>query len=130
VSLPANARVRPTPSFERSLTKVYRFLESQDAESAPARYEKLQARMTDIRRVLAWNPASGRPARFMEGLSAQGRIQTRRVVEQAHRAGFPELRELLVDRYVLVYAHNESEVILLAIKHQRQLAYGFSRDDT
>jgi len=41
----------------------------------------------------------------------------------AAEAGLPELREIVVDRYVVLYAHSATNVVLLALKHQRQLTY-------
>lgn len=35
----------------------------------------------------------------------------------------PELRELVVKPYVLLYAHSKDRVVLLALKHQRQLEF-------
>jgi hypothetical protein len=45
-----------------------------------------------------------------------------------HRAlaaaqGVPELRELILRPYVLLYAHSASRVVLLALKHERQLEF-------
>jgi hypothetical protein len=34
-----------------------------------------------------------------------------------------ELREYIVNRHVVLYAHSEVEVVLLALKQQRQLTY-------
>ena len=36
---------------------------------------------------------------------------------------FNDLREYVVDQHIVLYAHSESDVVLLAIKHQRQLVY-------
>ena len=35
----------------------------------------------------------------------------------------PELRELVLARHVMLYAHSEREVVLLSIRHERQLGY-------
>jgi hypothetical protein len=37
--------------------------------------------------------------------------------------GLPELRELILRPYVLLYAHSASRVVLLALKHERQLEF-------
>lgn len=37
--------------------------------------------------------------------------------------GVPQLRELVVKPYVLLYAHGEDRVLLLALKHERQLVF-------
>ena len=49
--------------------------------------------------ILSWSPASGHPARFMAGRSAQARLRVEVVQKLA------------------------VEVVLLALKHQRQLIY-------
>jgi len=36
----------------------------------------------------------------------------------------PVLRELVLARHVLLYAHSEKEVVLLSLRHERQLGYG------
>ena len=38
----------------------------------------------------------------------------------------PALRELVLAQHVLLYAHSEREVVLLSMRHERQLGYGLS----
>ena len=38
-------------------------------------------------------------------------------------SGLPRVREFIVSQHIVLYAHSETEVVLLAIKHQRQLVY-------
>jgi hypothetical protein len=73
--------------------------------------------------VLSWSPASGHPARFLTGRSAQARLRSQAVQQLATQAGLPNLREYIVNRHIVLYAHSEVEVVLLALKHQRQLTY-------
>jgi hypothetical protein len=45
-------------------------------------------------------------------------------VEQwAEHLGRPNLREYVVGQHIILYAHSETEVVLLALKHPRQLMY-------
>lgn len=37
--------------------------------------------------------------------------------------GVPELRELVVKPYLLLYAHGHDLVVLLGLKHERQLVF-------
>ena len=37
--------------------------------------------------------------------------------------GVPHLRELVVKPYVLLYAHGDDRVVLLALKHERELVF-------
>jgi hypothetical protein len=73
--------------------------------------------------VLSWSPASGHPARFFTARSAQAQLRTQTVQQLAAQAGLPNLREYIVNRHIVLYAHSEVEVVLLALKHQRQLTY-------
>ena len=45
----------------------------------------------------------------------------------AAQVGLPSLREFVLGQYMVLYAHAETEVVLLALKHQRQLIY-FTKD--
>ena len=44
-------------------------------------------------------------------------------MQLAEQAGLPSLREYVVSQHIVLYAHSNSDVVLLAIKHQRQLVY-------
>jgi hypothetical protein len=59
----------------------------------------------------------------MSGRSVQARLRTEAVQKLAVQAGLPCLREYIVGSHVVLYAHSDVEVVLLAIKHQRQLIY-------
>jgi hypothetical protein len=50
-------------------------------------------------------------------------MRTASVLQLASQAGLPFLREYVVAQHVVLYAHSDSEVLLLAVKHHRQLAY-------
>ena len=60
-------------------------------------------------------------------MTETARIRTlgKAVRRLAEQAGLPHLREFIVSQHVVLYAHSEAEteVVLLAIKHQRQLVY-------
>ena len=90
---------------------------------ADARLTKLKADLREMVAVLAWSPASGRPARFLSPKSAQTKLRTNAVLQLAEQAGLPALREYVVGQHIVLYAHSESDAVLLALKHQRQLVY-------
>lgn len=121
--LPVDARIQAARSFVRCVQAVEAFMREQDSATAEERYGALLARLKEARGHLRWNPAAGRPARFLQARSAQG--QTLAVRAQALTAahGVPELRELVVKPYVLLYAHGNDRVVLLALKHERQLEF-------
>jgi hypothetical protein len=95
----------------------------QDAASADARFSRLQAALLKGRALLSFAPTSGRPARFLEATTDWGRFQAQQAMQLARSLGLPELRELVLERHVLLYAHSAKEVVLLALRHERQLGY-------
>ena len=125
MGLPENARVEATPNFLENLEAAHRFFILQDADSAASRLIKLKSELRDMVSILSWSPARGRPARFLAAKSAQAQLKADAVRQLAEQAGLPDLREFIVGQHVVLYAHSEAEteVVLLAIKHQRQLVY-------
>lgn len=55
----------------------------------------------------------------------QAQSMARHATALATQHGVPELRELVVTPYVLLYAHSTDRVVLLGLKHERQLAFQF-----
>lgn len=123
--LPVNARIQATQSFVRSVQSAREFLVRQDSVSAEARHEELLDQVKGARELLRWNPAAGRPARFLDAHSAQGQAMAARAVALAGEYGVSQLRELVINRYVLLYAHGNDRVVLLSLKHERQLIFRF-----
>lgn len=123
MTLPLNARVEAAPNFLSNLDGARQFFIDQDAGSATGRLRKLKSQLLEMVGILSWSPASGHPARFMSGRSVQARLRTEAVQKLAVQAGLPCLREYIVGSHVVLYAHSDVEVVLLAIKHQRQLIY-------
>ncbi|MBI3154928.1 MAG: type II toxin-antitoxin system RelE/ParE family toxin [Burkholderiales bacterium] len=123
MALPVDATIQAAASFVRNVRSARDFLLQQDVTVADARYETLLAQLRDARDMLRWNPASGRPARFLEAQSAQGQTMASRAKALAAAHGVPELRELVIKPYVLLYAHGSDRVVLLALKHERQLVF-------
>ncbi|NRO98521.1 hypothetical protein GWC77_21590 [Paraburkholderia sp. NMBU_R16] len=119
----ARAVVEAAPNFLATLDEARRFLVEQDAEAAPARYAQLQAELVEMVQMLGWSPGCGRYARFLGAHSAQGRLHLARVQRLAADAALPDLREFVLQQYVVLYAHSSKRVALLAIKHQRELTY-------
>lgn len=123
MTLPKIAKVEAAPNFLANLEAAAGFFRLQDADSADARLAKLKLNLREMVTILAWSPASGRPARFLSLRSAQGRLRVQSVMALAKRAGLPNLREYIADQHIVLYAHSENEVLLLALKHQRELIY-------
>jgi hypothetical protein len=123
MALPANARIQATQSYVRNVRSVHEFLSQQDARSADARYDAVLAHLKEARDRLRWNPAAGRPARFLQAQSDQGQHLAARIAAIAAAHGVPHVRELVVKPYVLLYAHGDDLVLLLSLKHERQLIF-------
>ena len=123
MALPLNAKVEAAPNFLANLDNVYQFFQLQDVNNADARLTKLKADLREMVTVLAWSPASGRPARFLFSKSAQAKLKTNTVLHLAEQAGLPGLREYVIGQHIVLYAHSATDVVLLALKHQRQLLY-------
>lgn len=121
--LPVNARVEAAPNFLANLDAAHAFFVLQDADSADLRLRKLKTDLLEMISVLTWSPGSGRPARFLTARSAQARLRTKIVQKLAEQTGLPSVREYILDQHIVLYAHSDSEVVLLALKHQLQLVY-------
>ena len=124
MALPLNAKVEAAPNFLANLDSAHQFFQVQDSDSAESRLTKLKADLREMIAILAWSPASGRPARFLSAKSAQATLKANTVQQLAAQAGLPSLREYVVgQQFIVLYAHSETDVVLLALKHQRQLMY-------
>lgn len=123
MSLPANVKVEAAESFMRTVNEEHDFLQVQDRTSAQRRYENLLEQIREAREHLRFNPEGGRPARFLEAATIQGRAVAARALALAAPQGVPSLREHIFKPYVLLYAHGPKRVVLLALKHDRQLQF-------
>jgi len=121
--LPVEACIQAAQSFVRNVRSAHEFLHQQDSNSAQARYVALLTRLKEAREYLRWNPSAGRPARFLDARSAQGQALAARAVALATAQGVAELRELIVKPHVILYAHSKDRVVLLALRHERQLIF-------
>jgi hypothetical protein len=129
VSVPVNARVRAVPNFVACLRTAHAFMAEQGAGTAPARFKNLQSHLVKARELLSFAPTSGRPARFLSAETGWGRFQAQQALHFARLLAMPELRELVLARHVLLYAHSQREVALLSLRRERQLAYRLSKPD-
>ncbi len=121
--LPVNAQVSAAPNFATHLQQAQVFFETQDAQTAGQRLAQVKRELREMTAMLAWSPACGRPARFLNAQSVQARVKAASVAQLAARVGLPHLREYVLSQHLVLYAHSDTEVVLLALKHHRQLAY-------
>lgn len=118
-----SAQVSAAPHFAECLLAVHAFMIEQDAAIPPARLVQIKRDLREMKTLLAWSPASGRPPRFLRPNSAQAILRLAAVQQLAQSAGLPHLREYVIGSYVVLYAHSDTEVVLLSLKHHRQLSY-------
>lgn len=123
MSLPADARVQAARPFVLAVRAQHAFLREQDAARADTRYAGLLSRLKRARGQLGANPAMGRPARFADAGTPRSRALLAEVTALALAQGLPQLRELVIAPYLLLYAHDDRRVMLLSLRHTRQLAY-------
>ena len=118
-----SAQVGAAPHFADCLLAVHAFMVEQDAATAPARLALLKRDLREMKTLLSWSPDAGRPARFLKPNSAQASLRLAGVQQLAQSANLPHLREFVIGSHLVLYAHSDSEVVLLSIKHHRQLTY-------
>jgi hypothetical protein len=53
----------------------------------------------------------------------QDSVQINSVLRLASEAKLPELREYVMRSHLVLYAHSDTHVLLLSIRHQRELGY-------
>jgi len=111
-----SAQVGAAPHFADCLLAVHAFMVEQDAASAPARLAQLKRDLREMTTVLAWSPASGRPARFLKPNSAQASLRLAAVQLLAQSANLPHLREFVLGSHLVLYAHSDTEVVLLSFR--------------
>jgi len=91
------------------------------------RTESLQAafviQLERVRNQLQQHPASGRPARFLQSTSGRSAALAMKAQAQAQSLGVPQLREWVMAPYLVLYAHSDERVVLLALKHQREMEF-------
>jgi hypothetical protein len=123
VALTQRASVTATRHFAACLEDSRAFFVEQDETTADERFRALRAELREMTETLGWAPAGGRPARFFAGRSVQARMRGRKVQALADAAGLPHLREYVLKHHIVLYAHSSDRIVLLAMRHQRQLTY-------
>ena len=118
------ARTRPlfTENFAANLESVRLFLEPEGRSA----FRRLLGRLfDDIVPTLARFPQSGRSflTHAVQSLEAQALLERLRAVL---RKG-DDLREFVVDDYVILYLIRGRRLYFLALKHHRQLSFDFRR---
>jgi plasmid stabilization system protein ParE len=114
--------VRATANFERNLDDIRSFLSEAGAEPAFAR---LIAHLSDeIIPALEDFPDLGTDFLAKAPLSVKGRVLFERIAKQAGSA--LSVRHLTDGEYIILYTVEAGAVVLLAIRHHRQLSFDFN----
>ncbi|BAL27460.1 type II toxin-antitoxin system RelE/ParE family toxin [Azoarcus sp. KH32C] len=116
--------VKLTANFERNLEEIEQFL--IDAEAAPAYDGLLDELLETVIPNLERFPAMGRsfmdrPVRSVETTNGIDTLQGK--LSKIGRNA--EIREYVLQHYLLLYAFTGEEVFLLAIRHHKQLSFDF-----
>ena len=117
--------VKLTANFERNLGEIDRFLIHADAAQA---FDGLLDELLDtVIPNLDRFPGMGRPflSRTVGSVETTNALIALRAKLAAVMLEPDGLREYIMDNYVVLYAHIDASVQLLAIKHQRQLSFDF-----
>ncbi|MHA6831159.1 type II toxin-antitoxin system RelE/ParE family toxin [Ralstonia pseudosolanacearum] len=116
--------VKLTENFERNLETIEAFWSEHQS---PANYDRLLDELVETvvpnleQFPMMGAPLLSRPATSVEALSRQGQLQDRLA-----RFAAGELREYLLPDYLVLYAHIDSTIYLLSIRHHRQLSFDFT----
>jgi len=113
------SRVRITANFQQTLDSIREFLSEQEAEAG---FDSLITHLfEDVIPNLKRFPKMGRDFLARAPLSDEGRAKLHALKMKSGK--YTEIREYIADEYLLLYALRDSVVILLAIRHHRQLSF-------
>ncbi len=117
--------VKLTANFERNLEEIEQFL--IEAEAASAYDGLLDELLVTVIPNLERFPAMGRSFldRPLRSVEASNGIDTLRG-KLDKLGGNAEIREYVLQHYLLLYAFSGEEIFLLAIRHHRQLSFDFN----
>jgi plasmid stabilization system protein ParE len=114
----AAKRPRFARNFSANLDDIQAFLGAEKASSFARLFKRLVA---DVVPQVCRFPLSGRSFLERPLLSTQALALAERLKERLQEGD--DLRELIVDDYLILYLVRGKEVLFLSIKHHRQLSY-------
>lgn len=116
--------VKLTANFERNLEEIEQFL--IEAEAASAYDGLLDELLATVIPNLERFPAMGRSFldRPLRSVEASNGVEALRS-QLGKLGGNAEIREYVLQHYLLLYAFTGEEVFLLAIRHHKQLSFNF-----
>lgn len=120
----AKLTVRLTANFEQNLEDIEAFLNEAEQSSA---FDKLLTELSEnVIPNLERFPALGMPMFDRSPGSLESTTGTERLRQKLHALDAEgELREYLMNDYLLLYARIRQFIYLLSIRHHRQLSFDF-----
>ena len=115
--------IRASANFLANLDDLGEFFLRVDPAAAPQLQRRLRDEIGEMLNLLETHPGIGRPARFLRARSIQGRERAARAVKLTQSLGLSELREYVLKDHLVLNASSDTAVVLLAVRHQRQLEY-------
>lgn len=120
----SSIRIKLTANFERNLEEIEKFL--RDAEASDAYDGLLNELLETVIPNLERFPAMGRsfmdrPIRSVETTSGIDILQAK--LDKIGRNA--EIREYVLQHYLMLYALCGKDIFLLAIRHHKQLSFDF-----
>ena len=116
--------VKLTSNFERNLDDIERFLDENEATNA---FDLLVDELADtVIPNLESFPKMGRPFLDRPALSIEAMSRVEKLRAQLNSLGSSaDIREYVLNHYLVLYALRETTVYLLSIRHHRQLSFDF-----
>ncbi len=111
-----------TENFIRNLDAIQSFLSPEETRHFSHLLDRL---FDDIVPLLLRYPQSGRSFLSHPVRSQEGRNFIRKFKVKMKKGD--DLREFVVDKYLLLYLLREAQIIFLSIKHHRQLSFDLLR---
>jgi hypothetical protein len=116
----AKARIALAASFERNLETMRLFLEDSGA-AANVFDGVVKAIVERLFPLLESHPRVGRDWLLSRPATDSGKLLRQRVVEKLGSSR--ELREVVLDDLLVLYAVDANTLTLLAVRHHRQMGY-------
>ena len=114
----AGKRPRFTENFSANLTSIEAFIGLHSRTAFPRFLDRL---LNDIVPTLCRFPQSGRSFLSRAVKSTKAKVLAKELGRSLRKGD--ELREVVVDDYLVLYHIRRDHVIFLAIKHHRQLSF-------
>jgi len=109
--------------FKEALLDAEKFMLRQDVCSGPSRAEKLGNQIADLIDLLERHPKIGHPADFHKVTTPANTAWLGAIQQLVAKLRVEEYLEFTLSPYVVLYAASDERVILLSIRHHRQLGY-------